>query len=89
MATIKQLEEEIDKIKERNRRVEREKTWEISWTRRIMIAVLTYMVIVVFFYYSGFPAPFKNALVPSLAFIISTLSIPIVKNLWLKHIHSG
>lgn len=87
--TIQQLEEEIEKIKERNRRVEREKSWETSWTRKLMIAVLTYLVIVTFFYYAGFPDPIKNALVPSLAFILSTLSVPIVKNLWLKYIHKG
>lgn len=89
MATVQQLEEEIEKIKERNRRVEREKSWETSWTRKIMIAVLTYIVIVIFFYYAGFPEPFKNALVPSLAFVLSTLSVPVVKNLWLKFIHRG
>ena len=87
--TINELTEEIERIKERNRRVEREKAWETSLTRKFMIAVLTYIVIVVFFQYAGFPEPFKNALVPSLAFILSTLSIPIVKNLWLKYIHKG
>lgn len=37
MATIQELEKEIDAIKERNRRVETEKSWETSWTRRITI----------------------------------------------------
>lgn len=87
--TIQDLEKEIEAIKERNRRVEREKSWETSWARKFIIAVLTYIVIVIFFYYAGFPEPFKNALVPSLAFILSTLSIPVVKNLWLKYIHRG
>lgn len=89
MATIQQLEAEINAIKERNRRVEREKAWETSLTRKFMIAALTYIVVVIFFYYAGFPEPFKNAIVPSVAFILSTLSIPIIKNLWLKHLHKG
>jgi len=29
------IEKEIEIIKERNRRVELDKAWEISWTRRI------------------------------------------------------
>ena len=29
------LEEEIKHIKERNQRVEKDKEWETSWTRRI------------------------------------------------------
>ena len=31
----KELEKEILKIKERNKRVELDKAWETSWTRRI------------------------------------------------------
>lgn len=30
-----ELEQEIEQIKERNKRVELDKTWETSWTRRI------------------------------------------------------
>ena len=49
MATIQKLEEEINKIKERNKRVETEKAWETTWTRRIVLAFLTYLVISLFF----------------------------------------
>lgn len=86
MTTLKDLENEIEKIKQRNRRVETEKTWETSWTRKIMIALLTYMVISVFFYFLGSPDPLGNAIVPSIAFILSTLSGPFVKKFWLKYI---
>ena len=30
-----ELEQEIEQIKERNKRVELDKAWETSWTRRI------------------------------------------------------
>ena len=30
-----ELEKEIEQIKERNKRVELDKAWETSWTRRI------------------------------------------------------
>ena len=38
--------EEIEKIKNRNKRVELDKKWEICWTRRIYICILTYIVVV-------------------------------------------
>ncbi|MBN2111508.1 hypothetical protein JW707_00245, partial [Candidatus Woesearchaeota archaeon] len=66
------LEEEIKKIQERNRRVEADKAWETSWTRKIIVAVLTYVVVVIFFYFAGLPNPFVNSIVPALAFVIST-----------------
>ena len=89
MATIQDLELEINKIKERNKRVEREKFWELSWTRKIIISVLTYLVISLFFLFSGINQPFINSIVPAVAFILSTLSVPLVKNWWLKYIHKG
>lgn len=86
---IEQLEIEIEKIKERNIRVETEKAWETSWTRRLMIAVLTYIVISIFFIFAGISNPLGNAVVPSTAFILSTLSGPILKKWWLNNIHKG
>lgn len=87
MVTIQELEEEINKIKERNRRVETEKSWETSWTRRILIVILTYLVISLFFLFAGVSHPFTGAIVPALAFVLSTASVPIFKNFWLKYIN--
>lgn len=87
MASIKELEVEINKIKERNRRVENEKEWETSWIRKILIGVLTYLVISLFFLVAELPNPFINSIVPTLAFILSTLSLSYIKNLWLKYIN--
>lgn len=87
MATIQELEQEINKIKERNKKVEREKAWEISWTRRIMVAVVTYIVIAIFFIFIGTDEPFRDAIVPSAAFILTTLSGPFIKKLWLRYIY--
>ena len=89
MATIDELEIEIEKIKERNERVEMEKTWETSWTRRAVISVFTYLVIALFFLFAGVLNPFVNAIVPALAFILSTATLPFFKNLWLKFIYKG
>ncbi|MBD3253331.1 hypothetical protein GF386_06360 [Candidatus Pacearchaeota archaeon] len=82
--SIKKLEEEIEKIKQRNRNVEADKAWETSWTRKLLIAVLTYIVIVIFFHFARLPNPFVNSVVPTVAFILSTMSLPIFKKIWLK-----
>ncbi len=81
------LEEEIEKIQERNKRVEIDKAWEISFFRKGIIAVLTYFVIVLFFVFARLPNPFVNAIVPTLGFILSTLSLSFFKQIWLKYIH--
>lgn len=87
--TIQDLENEIQKIKERNKRVETEKIWETSWTRKIIISVLTYLVISLFFLFASINKPFVNSIVPAVAFILSTLSVSFIKKLWLKYIHKN
>ncbi|MFA6097751.1 MAG: hypothetical protein WC788_09095 [Candidatus Paceibacterota bacterium] len=85
MPTIEELQTEIENIKVRNRRVEADKAWETSWARKMTISVLTYFVMVVFFYFANLPKPFVNAIVPSIAFIISTLTISFFKQMWIKN----
>jgi len=84
MEELQELKSEIEKIKERNRKVEADKAWETSWSRKILIAVLTYIVIVIFFFMAGSNEPFINALVPTLGFILSTLSVNLFKDIWLS-----
>lgn len=79
------LEEEIRKIRERNARVEGDKAWETSNTRRGVIAVVTYFVIVLWLYLIEAPNPWFNAFVPAAAFAISTLTMPILKRWWIKN----
>lgn len=81
---IKEIVREIQAIKDRNRKVELDKAWETSWTRIISIALMTYVVIVIFFLVIKLPNPFLSALVPSLAFIISTLTLPFIKKIWIR-----
>jgi hypothetical protein len=81
------ITKEIIKIKQRNERVEADKTWELSWARKIVIAILTYIVIVIFFLIADLPNPFVNSLVAAVAFVLSTLSISLLKKLWLKFIY--
>ena len=78
------LQKEIDQIKTRNSRVELDKAWEVSWTRRILILVLIYIVIVLFFVFSKLPHPFINAIGPTRGFMLSTMSVPLVKKWWMR-----
>lgn len=84
MTSLEELEIEVEKIKQRNKRVELDKAWETSWTRKILIFALTYIVIVTFFYFAGLSKPLVNAIVPSVAFVLSTLTVPIFKKWWLE-----
>lgn len=84
MDELEQLKNEIREIKERNARVEADKAWETSLFRKILVAVLTYGVIVLFFVVAELPKPFVNAIVPTLGFLLSTLSVSFFKKLWLE-----
>ena len=77
------LEARVRNLEERNRRVEGDKAWETSWARRVIIFALTYAAMFTYFLVIGIPQPFLNALVPSLAFVISTLSLPYFKRMWM------
>ena len=83
--TITQLQAEITKLKARNKKVEVDKAWETSFSRKIIVALLTYAVIVIFFFFAGLPRPFLNSIVPTAGFVLSTLSLPFFKRLWLKY----
>ncbi len=81
------IKKEIEIIKQRNKRVEADKAWETSFSRKILIAIFTYIVIVIFFYFAGLPKPFTNSIVPALAFVVSTLTLPFFKRLWLDYVY--
>ncbi|KKU09656.1 MAG: hypothetical protein UX13_C0034G0003 [Candidatus Woesebacteria bacterium GW2011_GWB1_45_5] len=82
---MKNLTKEIEKIKERNKRVEADKAWEISWTRRIFIAVSTYVLISIFLIIIRVEKPFLSAVIPAVAYLLSTFSLTILKSHWLKN----
>lgn len=84
MATVESLQNEIENIKARNNRVEADKAWETSSARKIIISILTYFVMVMFFYFAGLPNPLINSIVPSIAFVLSTLTISFFKKIWLS-----
>ena len=83
------LKNEIEKIKERNSRVEADKAWETSFTRMVVVAVSTYIVATLALWVIANEAPFVNALIPSLGFLLSVQSLPIVKRWWVKRYLEG
>ncbi|MBW3015554.1 hypothetical protein KY330_03970 [Candidatus Woesearchaeota archaeon] len=84
MATLNQLEKEIILIKKRNKRVEADKAWETSMFRRVIIAVMTYIVVVLFMWIIDVQDFWLNALVPTAGFMLSTLSLPFIKKWWIN-----
>ncbi len=87
MPSLEELQFDIEAIKQRNKRVEADKAWETSWTRKVIILFLTYVVIVIFFYFAQLPQPFANAIVPAVAFVVSTLTVPVFKKWWLHNVY--
>ena len=83
---MEELKEEIEKIKARNKRVELDKTWETSWTRRICICILTYIVVVLYSYMiSSISNIWLSSLVPVIGFALSTLSLKFIRKIWEKN----
>ena len=80
------IEKRINNIELRNKRVELDKTGEISKTRKICIMILTYIVVVIYSYlirkYSNI---FLTSLVPVIGFVLSTLSLRKIRKLWEKN----
>lgn len=78
------IEQELSHIKERNKRVEAEKAWEGSFTRIGAIMLITYAVACAALYAIGNNQPLRNGLIPVLGFLLSTLSIPALKQRWIQ-----
>ena len=80
---LKVVENEIESIKERNKRVELDKKWETSWTRKICICILTYIVVIIYSYLvRNYDNLFLSSLVPVIGFTLSTLSLGYIRKIW-------
>ena len=85
---MEELKKELEEIKQRNKRVELDKKWETSITRKICICILTYIVVLI---YSNMINKsnniFLSSLVPVIGFFLSTLSLRIIRKIWEKCIN--
>ena len=81
------IEERVEKIENRNREVELNKSWETSWSRKILVAIFTYLAIALYLKLVVGINPWINAIVPTTGFLLSTLTLPFFKSLWSKYLY--
>lgn len=77
-------QKDVESIQERNARVEADKAWETSKTRRACIALFTYIIALIYMYFLGVPQFYLHAAVPTFGFLLSTLTLPFIKSWWLR-----
>ena len=78
------LEQRVEKIEARNAKVEADKAWEGSLTRKTLIVVFTYVIIGLYLEAIEVAQPWINAIVPTVGFTLSTLTMPFFKKLWVR-----
>ena len=81
---IKELEKKIERIENRNKRVELDKAWETSNIRKILIIVMTYIFAVLYLDVADTTNPYFGAVVPCVGFFLSTQSIDLIKKKWMS-----
>lgn len=79
---IEEILVRIEAIESRNKKVAAEKAWETSLCRKLSILVLTYVVMCLVFRSLGDNPFWLNAIVPTLGFFLSSLSLPVIKAWW-------
>ena len=85
---MEELKNRIEKIEKRNKSVETDKAWETSWTRRICIMMLTYIIVITYSYLiKKYDNILLSSLVPVIGFTLSTLSIRVVRKIWERKIN--
>ncbi|MBP7823449.1 hypothetical protein KA050_03800 [Candidatus Gracilibacteria bacterium] len=78
----KTVESRLAEIESRNARVENDKAWETSWTRKISILFMTYMILGIYMELLGVENWYLHALVPTCGYFLSTLALPVIRNMW-------
>lgn len=87
MDKFSDLEKRVEQIESRNKDVELNKAWETSMTRRLLIALFTYLAIAGYIKFILEIDPWINAIVPTVGFLLSTLTLPFFKDFWIKHLY--
>jgi len=81
------VEQEIEALKDRNSAVDINKAWETSLFRKMIILLITYILAYIVMSSIGVENPHLNAVIPTLGFFLSTLSLNILKSLWIERIY--
>ena len=87
MSVSRQIEKRLREIEERNKRVDSDKYWETSYFRRTILALFTYAAIGFYLQVIKVRQPWLNAIVPAIAFMLSTLTLPFFKKIWLIYFY--
>ncbi|OGM32498.1 hypothetical protein A2803_03465 [Candidatus Woesebacteria bacterium RIFCSPHIGHO2_01_FULL_44_21] len=82
---MKDLEKRVAEIEKRNKKVEEDKGWETSFTRRGLLILFTYISIGAYMWAIGVASPWLNAVIPSIGFLLSTLTLQYFKRWWVNN----
>ncbi len=78
---------EVQALKMRNAKVEADKAWETSITRRGVIASVTYIIVALWLAMLGVGHYMFHALVPVAAYLVAMASLPMLKKYWMDKIY--
>ncbi|MDP4000786.1 MAG: hypothetical protein Q8P83_00920 [bacterium] len=78
------IENEIEQLKDRNRRVEADKAWETSSFRIGLLTLVTFVVAAIVLSVMKVERVFITALVTAIAYFLSVQTLPAVKRWWIK-----
>lgn len=77
------IEQEIEKIQERNARVEKDKAWEISKVRKIAVCLILYIIVLAFSKLVDLGSNiYLASAVPVIGYFLSTASLSIIRRIW-------
>ena len=80
----REMDERVQRLEERNLKVEDDKAWENSSFRILVITVITYLLTSLVFYVIGLENYLLNATIPTLGFYLSTQTLPRLKGYWFR-----
>lgn len=88
---MESLDTQIKDILERNKRVEKEKAWETSWTRKFFLMILTYITACAFLTVTmgDHTRALLPAFVPPLAYLVSTFTLGPLKKWWMENVYKN
>ncbi|MBI1309127.1 MAG: hypothetical protein GC129_04655 [Proteobacteria bacterium] len=76
------IEQRLAAIESRNARVESNKAWETSLTRRLTVSAITYATASAVLYTLLVPDWYLGSIIPVCGYWLSTLSLPILRRWW-------
>ncbi len=76
------VEARVYALEQRNKRVEEDKEWETSLTRRGAIVIITYFCAALLLSVIDDELVWEHALVPVAGYILSTLTLPALRKMW-------